>query len=108
MQETLLKVTQRWTKLKQQVRRAGRRQALLEDRERRQQRPLSTKEAAWQVMEAAYLKASDHGRLVANARQIMYAARGDVIRLTGKPPPGSTPVILPSGSCPTFWPSIPR
>jgi DNA topoisomerase VI subunit B len=87
VQETLLKVTQRWTKLKQQVRRAGRRQALLEDRERRQQRPLSTKEAAWQVMEAAYLKASDNGRLVANARQIMYAARGDVIRLTGKATP---------------------
>ena len=60
-----------WTKLKQQVRRAGRQQAILEARERRQQRPLSTKEAAWQVMEATYLKARDQGRLPANARQML-------------------------------------
>jgi DNA topoisomerase VI subunit B len=87
VQETVQKATQRWTKLKQHVRRAGRKQALLEERERRTQRPLSTKEAAWQVMEAAYLKVSDGGRLVANARQIMYAARPEVIRLTGKATP---------------------
>jgi hypothetical protein len=87
LEETFQKATQRWTKLKQHVRRAGRKQALQEARERRQQRPLSTKEAAWQVMEAAYLKASNGGRHPANARQIMYAARPDVIRLTGKVTP---------------------
>lgn len=36
---------------------------------------MSIKDAAWQVMEEAYLKASSNGRLPANARQIMYAAR---------------------------------
>ena len=36
---------------------------------------VSIKEAAWQHMEAAYLKASANGTLPANARQIMYAAR---------------------------------
>ena len=36
---------------------------------------VSIKEAAWAVMEEAYLKASAGGTLPANARQIMYAAR---------------------------------
>jgi hypothetical protein len=41
-------------------------------------------DAAYQVMEAAYLKASDDGKLPAKARQIMYAARPDILRLTGR------------------------
>jgi len=42
---------------------------------------LSIKDAAWQVMTAAYLKASDNGRLPANARQVMYAARPAILKL---------------------------
>jgi hypothetical protein len=83
----VMKAAEPWTKLKAKVRREGRQRALEEDRERRKQRPISVKEAAWQVMEAAYLKASDQGRLPANARQIMYAARPEIIRLTGKEKP---------------------
>jgi DNA topoisomerase VI subunit B len=45
---------------------------------------MNVKEAAWQVMEAAYLKASANGTLPAHARQIMYAARPDVLLLTGE------------------------
>jgi hypothetical protein len=45
---------------------------------------MSIKDAAWQVMESAYLKASDNGTLPAKARQIMYAARGEILRLTGR------------------------
>jgi hypothetical protein len=41
------------------------------------------KEAAWQIMEEAYLSASDNGRLPANARQIMYAARPYILKATG-------------------------
>ena len=44
------------------------------------------KEAAWGVMEEAYLKASDNCRLPANARQIMYAARAMVAELIGGEP----------------------
>ena len=44
---------------------------------------MSVKDAAYTVMEAAYLKASDDGKLPAKARQIMYAARGEILRLTG-------------------------
>jgi hypothetical protein len=44
-------------------------------------RKVSVKDAAWEVMEEAYLKASDHGQLPANARQIMYAARPLILKL---------------------------
>ena len=59
------------------------------------------KEAAWAVMEEAYLKASDNGelpRLPANARQIMYAARPMVAELIGGEPIGDkyfTQTLLP-------------
>jgi hypothetical protein len=41
-------------------------------------------DAAALVMEEAYLKASDNGTLPAKARQIMYAARGRILELTGR------------------------
>ena len=44
---------------------------------------MSIKDAAYAVMREAYLKASDDGALPAKARQIMYAARGDILQLTG-------------------------
>jgi hypothetical protein len=43
------------------------------------------KEAAWEIMEKAYLKASGNGEYPANARQIMYAARPHIQAATGKP-----------------------
>jgi hypothetical protein len=49
------------------------------------QRGVSIKEAAAEFMEAAYLQASGNGALPANARQIMYAARGHIQNATGKP-----------------------
>jgi hypothetical protein len=45
---------------------------------------MEIKEAAYAVMEEAYLKASGGGKLHATARQIMYAARGPILTLTGK------------------------
>jgi hypothetical protein len=42
----------------------------------------SQKEAAWQVMEAAYMAASANGRLPALARQIYYQARPKIMQLT--------------------------
>jgi len=43
------------------------------------------KDVAFEVMENAYLKASGGGKLPAQARQIMYAARGAIQERTGKP-----------------------
>jgi hypothetical protein len=44
---------------------------------------MSIVEAAGRVMAEAYLKASDDGTLPAKARQVMYAARGKILELTG-------------------------
>jgi hypothetical protein len=43
----------------------------------------SIKAAAWDAMPQAYARASDKGRLPANARQVMYAARPLVLEATG-------------------------
>jgi hypothetical protein len=45
---------------------------------------MSLKDAAYQVMEKAYNQASDNGKLPANARQVMYAARPDILEMTGR------------------------
>src|SRR4030095_3164022 len=42
------------------------------------------KDVAWQIMPAAYAKASANGTLPAHARQIMYAARGEIQQRTGR------------------------
>ena len=49
------------------------------------ERGVQFKEAAAQIMEAAYLKVSGDGQYPANARQIMYAARPHIQKVTGKP-----------------------
>ena len=47
------------------------------------QEPRTTqKDAAWEVMEAAYMAASSNGRLPASARQIYYQARPKVMAVT--------------------------
>jgi DNA topoisomerase VI subunit B len=78
-----------WTKMKRQADRAGRvRDRQIEEMRRNEKRQYMTaKAAAYRVMEAAYLKASGNDKYPANARQIMYAARPDVIRMTGKEKP---------------------
>jgi hypothetical protein len=45
---------------------------------------VSFKDAAAEVMRQAYLKVSGNGRLPANARQIMYAARPHIQKVTGR------------------------
>jgi hypothetical protein len=69
---------------------------------------VTVKEAAWQVMAAAYLKASDQGRLPANARQIMYAARPWIIELTGKAKPWASAATFTQHLLPDFIAAHPR
>jgi DNA topoisomerase VI subunit B len=78
-------VTKPWKALKKQSDREDRvRQRDIEHYLKQQQRQyLNVKQAVYQVMEAAYLEASAQGRLPANGRQIMYAARPKVQALTG-------------------------
>ena len=60
--------------------RRNREKALSTSREEK----VTDKDAAYAVMEAAYLKASANGTLPAKARQIMYAARGEIQERTGR------------------------
>jgi DNA topoisomerase VI subunit B len=78
-------VTKPWKALKKQSDREDRvRQRDIDHYLRQQRRQyLNVKQAVYQVMEAAYLESSAQGRLPANARQIMYAARPKVQALTG-------------------------
>ncbi len=79
----VLSVTKTWCKQRKSEERSAsaelnRRDAMLKTDK------MSIKDAAWLVMEDAYLKASANGTLPAHARQIMYAARPDVLLLTGQ------------------------
>jgi len=76
-------VTGKWAKQRRAEERkasriANRRAALI----RRKQ--MSVKDAAWVVMEGAYLKASTGNTLPAKTRQIYYAARGEILVMTGR------------------------
>ncbi|MGO9055926.1 MAG: DUF2399 domain-containing protein [Candidatus Binataceae bacterium] len=80
-------VTKEFTREKRRAVGRGRNQlterelASLRDEAKRKERDL-IKDAAYKVMESAYMMASDNGRLPANARQIMYAARPLVLEIT--------------------------
>jgi DNA topoisomerase VI subunit B len=67
-------VTKKWTK---QRKREERERSAVMNRHHAmtRYRKVTIREAAWQVMEAAFMQASANNTLPANARQIMYAAR---------------------------------
>jgi hypothetical protein len=75
-------VTKKWAKQRKAEERsrnaAGRRAYMWVRRD-------TIKDAAWQCMGDAYNKASNNGQLPANARQVMYAARGPIQEMTGLP-----------------------
>ena len=76
-------VTRKWTKIIKSIERSAAAEARLEGRLARS-RKVSIKDAAWEVMEEAYMQASDNDTLPANARQVMYAARSAIQERTGK------------------------
>jgi hypothetical protein len=86
LRESFVGVTDAWRKQRDKETRdvqAKLRRAEALDREKHRHR-LTQKAAAFQVMEAAWFKASDGGRLPANARQILYPARTMIVALTGE------------------------
>lgn len=83
---TAIKSTTRdWAKSAKKRRRNER--AGARERQASKQRGPSVKYAAFRVMQDAYRKASANNTLPANARQIMYAARPAIIKMTGKQRP---------------------
>jgi hypothetical protein len=76
-------VTKKWAKQRKAEERAAsaylnRRAAMTRSR------AVTIKDAAWEIMESAYLKASAGGKLPANARQVMYAARPHIQRTASR------------------------
>jgi hypothetical protein len=80
--KTVLAVTKKWTRQRKAEdrgrSRTSRRQAMV-SRDR-----VYVKDAAWDALPEAYLRASDNGRLPVAARQIYYAVRPLVLEATGK------------------------
>jgi hypothetical protein len=84
--ETLSKVTKQWAAIKKSFDRERTRDARRQEELFRQGRAqeITVREAAWQAIPDAYLKASGGGKLPAHARQVMYAARPLILEITGK------------------------
>jgi hypothetical protein len=75
--------TQKWTKTRKTEERSPASRRYRYSRMTRE-RTVSVKEAAAEIMPEAYKNASGDGSLPANARQIMYAARGHIQKVTGQ------------------------
>ena len=75
--------TKKWTRTRKAEERSPASRSYRYSRMTRE-RGVQLKEAAWEIMEQAYLKVSDNGALPANARQIMYAARPHIQERTGR------------------------
>jgi hypothetical protein len=80
---TVKKGTDRWAKQRKAEERHAAAARLRRERLTKS-RPVTIKEAAWEVMERAYLAASGNDTLPALATQIMYAARNEIQERTGK------------------------
>jgi hypothetical protein len=80
----LAKTTDRWAKQRKAEIRDANARWRRADRMSRRVRPLNQTEAADRVMRDAYMTASANGTLPANPRQIYYAARPEMLRLTEK------------------------
>jgi hypothetical protein len=82
--DMLAKSTDRWAKQRKAEIRDANARFRRSDRMSRRARPLNQTEAAARVMRDAYMTASANGTLPANPRQIYYAARPEMLRLTEK------------------------
>jgi hypothetical protein len=75
--------TKKWTKIRKTEERSPASRRYRYSRMTRE-RGVSLKEAAAQILPDAYAKVSGNGKLPANARQLMYAARGHIQKVTGQ------------------------
>jgi hypothetical protein len=75
--------TKKWTSVRKSEQRSPVSRRYRGERMRRET-TIKIKDVAWEIMETAYMKASGDGAYPANARQIMYAARGYIQEKTGK------------------------
>ena len=96
--------TKKWTKTRKAEERSPSARFYRASRMTRE-RGVSFKEAAAEIMEEAYNHVSGGGELPANARQIMYAARGHIQKVTGRR--DRIRSISHRHCCRTIWKSTP-
>lgn len=84
IQSAIRSVTKDWKQAKRKADRADRVSNSALERMRYRPARVTVRDVAFEVMEAAYNKASSNGRYYANARQIMYAARPEILERTGE------------------------
>jgi DNA topoisomerase VI subunit B len=83
IREALVYVAKNWVKLKKNKRRSEQTTLKeLNEATRAKNNKVTLKDASYQIMEQAYMAASDNNSLPANARQIMYQARPLILKLT--------------------------
>jgi hypothetical protein len=76
--------TEKWAKQRKAEERDDSARLRRDDRLVKYDRPTTFKDAASRVMLQAYMKVSGNNTLPANPRQIMYAARAEILNITGK------------------------
>jgi hypothetical protein len=77
-------VTEKWAKQRKAEERDSSARRRRDDRLVYYMRPISLKDAARDVMRQAYMQASAGGTLTCNSRQIMYAARPEILKIAEK------------------------
>jgi DNA topoisomerase VI subunit A len=77
-------IANHWKKAKRQADTQDRVSSYALNRMRYRPQRTTIRDAAFEVMESAYMKASGNGRYPANARQIYYAARPTILKETGE------------------------
>jgi DNA topoisomerase VI subunit B len=83
LNEMVASVTAKWTKQKRAEIRDTQAALRRKDRLTKSDRPMKQTEASWREMPRAYMMASADNQYPANKRQIYYAIRDEVERLTG-------------------------
>jgi DNA topoisomerase VI subunit A len=84
IQSAVRGVTKEWKKAKRKADKRDRISASALKRMRYRPPRITTRDVAFEVMKSAYNKASSNGKYYANARQIMYAARPEILSYTGE------------------------
>lgn len=84
LSSALESIAKDWKKAKRQADKQDRVSSHTLNRMRSRPQRVTIRDVAFEVMEDAYMKASGNGYYPANARQIYYAARPVILRLTGE------------------------
>jgi hypothetical protein len=84
LSSALESIAKDWKKAKRQADKQDRVSSSALNRMRNRPQRVTIREVAFEVMEDAYMKVSGPRRLPANARQIYYAARPEILRRTGE------------------------